>query len=284
VAIVTASAAATSPALRFDAVRFRYPGAARDAVDGVSLALGAGDGVALVGPNGAGKTTLLRLAMALAAPASGRVESAGRDTAGLGPEDLADRVGFLFQQPETQLFERTVARELAFGPAQLGWPADRTTAAVAATLDELGLAADAERHPYDLPAPRRRIVALGAALVADPALLLLDEPTAGLDRATRRLVESVVRARRARGVAVLAVTHDAGFALEALGRGVALAGGRIAADGPIAEVLAEGGAPLPLPAPAEVARRLALDARTLRLDDVARAVAERCSTRNRFLS
>jgi ABC-type hemin transport system ATPase subunit len=85
-------------------------------------------------------------------------------------------------------------------------------------------------------------------------------------------------------VAVLAVTHDAGFALEALDRGVALAAGRVAADGPIAEVLAGGDAPLPLPASAEVARRLALDTPTLRLDDVARALAERCSTRNRFLS
>ena len=271
-------------ALRLERVSFRYAGAGLDALADAALTVESGDGVALVGPNGAGKTTLLRLAMALLAPSGGTVESAGRDTARLGPEDLADLVGFLFQQPETQLFERSVAGELAFGPRQLGWNAARTDAAVGATLDELGLELDAARHPYDLPAPRRRLVALAAALVADPVLLLLDEPTAGLDRRTRRLIESVVRARRARGVAVLAVTHDAGFAIEALDRGIALAAGRVAADGPVARVLGGRLASLPLPPPARVAEALALDARSPRLEDVARALAERCSAPDRPLS
>ncbi len=271
-------------ALRLERVSFRYAGAGSDALADAMLTVESGDGVALVGPNGAGKTTLLRLAMALLAPSGGRVESAGRDTARLGPEDLADRVGFLFQQPETQLFERSVAAELAFGPRQLRWSAARIDGAVTATLDELGLAADAARHPYDLPAPRRRLVALAAALVADPVLLLLDEPTAGLDRRTRRLVESVVRARRARGVAVVAVTHDAGFAVEALDRGVALAGGRVVADGPLARVLGGLDGSVALPPPARLAQALALDPRSLRLEDVARALAERCSASDRTLS
>jgi energy-coupling factor transport system ATP-binding protein len=203
----------------------------------------------------------------------------GRATRGLGPEDLAPLAGYLFQQPESQLFERTVRAELAFGPRQLGWDDDRIAARSAQVLDLLGLTDAAAEHPYDLPLPRRRLVALAAALAAEPGLLLLDEPTAGLDRRSRELVTRVVREHLDRGGAAVAVSHDLGFALEALGRSVVLARGRVVTDGATADVLTASAGSLPLPAHAEIARRLALPARSLRLRDVAVALAAHCSGR-----
>jgi len=227
-------------------------------LEGVSLQVNAGEGVALLGANGAGKTTLTRLAMALLHPDAGRVITVGRRTTGRGPEDIAGTVGYLFQHPEAQLFARTVHAEVAFGPERLGWSAERIRTAVDAMLEELGLAALAAHHPYDLPQPTRRLVALAAALVAGPQLLILDEPTAGLDRAARARVAAIVLARRAAGTAILAVTHDMDFAAAALDRGVVLLARGVARDVPLPELL--GRHPdFPAPPLLELARRLGLE-------------------------
>jgi energy-coupling factor transporter ATP-binding protein EcfA2 len=241
--------------LMMESVGFHYGG--DPVLHEVSLRVEAGEGVALLGPNGAGKTTLTRLAMALRHPTAGRVVTAGRDTDGRRPEDLADVAGYLFQHPAAQLFERTVRAEIAFGPERLGWPAVQVEEAVASVLDELGLESLAGLHPYDLPEPTRRLVALGAALVSGPLLLLLDEPTAGLDRAARARVAGVVHARRAAGTAVLAVTHDLGFAVEALDRAVVLERGRVSEDAPLLGVVGRHPA-FPAPPLLALSRRLGL--------------------------
>ncbi|HMU61371.1 MAG TPA: ABC transporter ATP-binding protein [Gemmatimonadales bacterium] len=242
--------------LAMEQVGFAY--GSHSVLEGVSLRVNAGEGVALLGANGAGKTTLTRLAMALLHPDAGQVTTVGRHTTGRGPEDLAGAVGYLFQHPEAQLFARTVHAEVAFGPERLGWSAERIRTAVDATLEELELAALAAHHPYDLPQPTRRLVALAAALVAGPHLLILDEPTAGLDRAARARVTEIVLARRAAGTAILAVTHDMEFAAAALDRAVVLVAKGVARDLPLPELL--GRHPdFPAPPLLELARRLGLE-------------------------
>lgn len=268
-----------TPLLGLRDVTVRYPGAGAPALAQASLEVAAGEGVALLGANGAGKTTLLRSAMALVHPASGTVEVCGRPTAALQPEDLADVAGYAFQNPEDQLFERTVRAELAFGPRQLGRSSERIAAVTAELLDALGLAEYAETHPYDLPAPRRRLVALAATMASEPRLLLLDEPTAGLDQAGRRLVEAAVRRARERGAAVVAVTHDADLALECLDRAVVLAAGRIAREGPARDVLGSAAAVPALPPTAELATRLGLGGAGMTRGAVAAALAARCRNR-----
>jgi energy-coupling factor transport system ATP-binding protein len=241
--------------LVLDSVLFAY--GIEPVLDGVSLRVESGEGVALLGPNGAGKTTLTRLAMALRHPVQGRVTTCGRDTAGRRPEDLADVAGYLFQHPEAQLFARTVRAEVAFGPERLGWRPHRVSEAVSRVLGELGLEALAAWHPYDLPGPTRRLVALAAALVGAPQLLILDEPTAGLDRSARARVADVLLARRTQGTAILAVTHDLGFAAEVLDRAVVLGGKQITRDVPLPELL--GHHPdFPAPPLLDLARRLGL--------------------------
>jgi energy-coupling factor transport system ATP-binding protein len=243
-------------ALAMEGVCFAY--GTHAVLDGVSLQIDAGEGVALLGANGAGKTTLTRLAMALLHPDAGRIITAGQPTAGRQPEDLAETVGYLFQHPEAQLFARSVRAEVAFGPERLGWSAPRIRTAVEEILDELGLSSRAADHPYDLPQPTRRLVALAAALVAGPQLLILDEPTAGLDRAARARVADLVLVRRAAGTAVLAVTHDLGFAAAVLDRAIVLEGTRVASDLPLSGLL--GHHPdFPAPPLLELARRLGLD-------------------------
>ena len=268
--------ALTTPALRFDGVTVHYAGAAAPAVDGVSFSVAAGEGVALVGPNGAGKTTVLRAAMALLHPVAGVVEVVGRATAGRQPEDLADLAGYAFQHPEAQLFERTVRAEIAFGPRQLGWTVERIAEVTDELLAALELTRWADVHPYDLPVPRRRIVALAAALAARPRLLLLDEPTAGLDAAGAHIVERAVRAARSAGAAVVAVTHDADLAVETLDRAILLERGRVALDAPVAAVLGATPDVPRMPPPAELAARLGLRTAGPGREAVAVALAAHC--------
>jgi energy-coupling factor transport system ATP-binding protein len=259
-ALETSSTAEASDApalLDCRGVHFDYRGGP-PVLRGVDLAVHAGDAVGLFGVNGAGKSTLLRLAMALDHPREGVVRVLGRETRRAHPEDFAPTVGFLFQQPERQLFSASVRAECAVGPRLAGWSASRIGDAVSSVLEELGLMDAADEHPYDLPLPRRRLVALAAVLSTDPTLLLLDEPTAALDGASRDRVAAVIRARVARGRAVVAITHDAVFAHEALDRGVLLVEGRVAMAAPTRAVLgALGGA---LPAALAVAAALELPA------------------------
>lgn len=260
------------PPLVLEGVTFRYPNRPPVLVD-VSLQVDAGTTTALLGPNGAGKSTLLRVAMALEHPEAGTVRTLGHATAGRGPEDLAPRVGFLFQQPERQLFAASVRAECAMGPMLAGWSAERTEEATAGALARLGLEAVADEHPWDLPLPLRRLVALASVLVAAPHLLLLDEPTAALDARSRDLVIAAIRTEQAAGTTVLAVTHDAIFAHEALDTAILLGEGHAVAMGSLAEQWGRTG--LARTAALEVGTTLRLPPRRSRRERVAEMLAGR---------
>jgi len=264
-----------NPVLRMSSVCFGY---GPDLVlDDISIEIEPGEGVALLGANGAGKTTITRLAMAMRHPSHGHVETVGISTDGAGPEDLAGTVGYVFQNPEAQLVERSVRAEIGFGPRQLGWADSRMADATTAVLEELRLTDVAEVHPYDLPAARRRLVALASALVTGPRFLILDEPTTGLDRTGRQAVIRVLRARRYSGCAVLAVSHDTDFAVEVLDRALVLRDRHIVRDDTVERVLADGERlGLPLPPAAELARGLSMPVASWRAADVASALAQRC--------
>jgi energy-coupling factor transport system ATP-binding protein len=257
-------------AVRVDGVRFAY--GAAEALRGVSLAVDAGEQVALVGPNGAGKTTLTRLLVALRRPAAGRVTVGDWDVAKRRPDEMARRVGYAFQHADQQLFARSVREDVAFGPRRLG----RSTAGVEAVLEELGLAALAGLHPYDVPPPARKLVALAGILAMEPGVLVLDEPTAGLDRAQRERVVAAVRRRAAAGVTVIAVSHDLAFVAETGDRVVAMREGRIVEDRPARALMYDRGALAKLglkpPAPAEIGMELRLPGQPVRAAEVVEAM------------
>lgn len=217
--------------VRIAGVRYAY--GAEEALRGIDLAIDAGEQVALIGPNGAGKTTLTRLLVALRRPAAGRVTVGDWEVARKRPDEMARRVGYVFQHADQQLFARSVEDDVAFGPRCLG----RVSAPVGEVLEELGLTAAARLHPYDLPAPARKLVALAGVLAMEPGVLVLDEPTAGLDRGQRERVVAALRRRAAAGVTVLVVSHDLGFVAEAADRVVVMREGRIAGDRPARELL-----------------------------------------------
>ncbi len=206
----------------WDGVTFAYDAGA-DVVRGVSLHVAAGESVALAGPNGAGKTTLTRMAMGLVRPRTGRVSVGDWDVAARRPDEMAARVGYAFQHADQQLFARSVREDVAFGPRQLG----RSDALVPAVLEELALGEHAAVHPYDVPPAVRKVVALAGVLAMQPAVLMLDEPTAGLDRDLRRRVIGALRRRREDGITVIAISHDRAFIGEMAERVVTMKEGRI---------------------------------------------------------
>ncbi len=192
----------------------------------VSLAIGDGESVALLGHNGAGKTTLTRMLMGLVRPRAGRVSVGDWDVANRRPDEMARRVGYAFQHADQQLFARSVVADVSFGPRRLGKSLDH----VPGILDELELSAVAERHPYDLPTPVRKLVTLAGVFAMEPGILVLDEPTAGFDRGLRALVVAALQRRIAAGITVIAVSHDLKF-VESIGkRFVKLDGGKVVQD------------------------------------------------------
>ena len=216
-ALARRSAPSQPPALAFRGVWFERAGG-RAVLRGIDLALAPGERVALMGRNGAGKSTLLRHANGLLTPTRGRIEAAGR-------------VALLLQNPNDYFLADRVSGEL-------------TPAALAAA----GLTALAGRHPRDLSGGERQRLALaivsgtadGKSAPTPPAALCLDEPTRGMDRAAKGDLASTLRAAAAAGSAVLVATHDPEFAATLAERVVLLAGGRVIADGPVAEVLSGG--------------------------------------------
>jgi|SRR5579883_79423 len=209
----------------------------REALSGVSFAVAAGENVALVGPNGAGKTTLfLRLCGVL----PGRPGQA--IVAGLDPADPAQRkrlpaaVGVVFQNPDDQLFSPTVAEDVAFGPLNLGLPANEIGDRTADALARVGLPGHGDRVPFRLSGGEKRRAAVATVLSMRPPVLLLDEPTMFLDPRGRRELAALLR--ELPGTKLVA-THDLELVLDLCPRLLLLDGGRLIADGPAPGLLAD---------------------------------------------
>lgn len=178
-------------------------------LSGCNFRIEPGRRVALLGANGSGKTTLLHLIVGLLKPASGRIEAFGQPRRREADfHEVRRRVGLLFQDTDDQLFCPTVAEDVAFGPLNLGKPRNEVRQIVAATLDSLGLAGYEHRVTYRLSGGERRLVALATVLAMEPDVLLLDEPTAGLDdQATQRLEEILLELPQA----MVVVSHHGEF-------------------------------------------------------------------------
>jgi energy-coupling factor transport system ATP-binding protein len=215
-----------------------YPDGTR-ALDGVSLVIPAGARLAIVGQNGSGKTTLVRHLNGLLRPTEGRVLIDGRDIAGARVAALARRVGLVFQDPDRQIFSGRVRSEVAVGPRNLGLRDASLDEAVAAALEAVGLAGDADTNPYDLGFSRRKLLALASVLAMGTPAVVLDEPTTGQDAMGVARVQAIVAQLAAAGRTVIAISHDMRFVAEAFERVVVMRAGRIALDGSPTEVFAE---------------------------------------------
>jgi energy-coupling factor transport system ATP-binding protein len=207
-----------------------------EALRGVSLAVEPGEVLGIVGGTGSGKSTLVQHMNLLLAPTGGKVLVDGADAAGLRKSELRRRVGLVFQFPEQGLFAPTVEEDVAFAPRRLGLEEEEVRERVRGSLEALGAAHLAERSPHTLSGGEKRRAAIAGVLAMGPEVLVLDEPTAGLDPATRQDLLGLVRGLRAAGVSVVLVSHDLDEVAEVADRVCALERGELRALGSPREV------------------------------------------------
>ena len=219
-----------SIAIEFVDLHFRYPGGV-EAVRGVSLTVRAGERVAIVGENGAGKTTLVRHLNGILRPTSGTVLVDGASTRDRSIAQLAAQVGYVFQNPDEQLFASTISADVEFGPRNLGCTPSEAAARAASALATVQLQDRAGLHPHHLSPSERKRVALAGVLAMQTPVVVLDEPTTGQDARGVEIVAGVVDSIAAQGRTVVAITHDMDFCAEHFDRVVVMAGGLVQADG-----------------------------------------------------
>ena len=219
-------------------LRFTYP-TGLEAISGVSLTIEPGERVAIVGQNGAGKTTLVRHFNGLLQPASGSVLVGDWDTRKHSVAKLASRVGYVFQNPDEQLFSKNVGIEVRFGPHNLGYPKDKVDELVRRALSLTELSDQVETNPYDLSATWRKMVALASVIAMDTPIVIFDEPTTGQDALSIARIANGIAELHKQGKTVVTITHDIDFCAENFERVIALSKGQVVLDGPANEVLGQ---------------------------------------------
>jgi len=214
---------------------YAYPDG-REALRDVTLVVASGEKVALVGPNGAGKSTLL-LHLNGILRGDGNVRVMGQEITDVTLPRVRAQVGLVFQNPDDQLFSPTVYEDVVFGPLYAGLPEEEIQRRAAWALAEVGLEGYAGRSSHHLSLGEKKRVAIATVLSMQPDILALDEPTSGLDPRTRTHLISLLKTLPQ---AMLAATHDLALVEEVFERTVVLDGGRVVADRPTGELLADG--------------------------------------------
>ena len=212
----------------------------RSAVDGVSMEIYEGEFLGVIGHTGSGKSTLIQHLNGLLKPTSGAVYLGDRDI-WAEPKKIRDvrfRVGLVFQYPEYQLFEETVYKDIAFGPKNMGLDEKEIDRRVRSALAFAGLGEDLlEKSPFDLSGGQKRRVAIAGVIAMDPEVLILDEPSAGLDPAGRRsMLENIRAYHRQKGTTVVMVSHSMDEVAENVDRIVVLANAGVVMSGTPHEV------------------------------------------------
>jgi len=232
-------AAQADPVVQAVDVEFTYPGGAR-ALDGVNLAVGRGDFVAIVGQNGAGKTTLTRHFNGLLRPSSGDIRVLGRSAQGVPTIELCRHVGYVFQNPDEQLFCTSVQEELKFGPTNIGADPHVTSQRVEEILGDIGLTKYREVWPKYLTKGERQRLALASVVAMDPDVLIVDEPTTGLDWVeSLQILDYLERLRDEHKKTIIIVTHDMNIVSLYARRVVVMARGRVVGDGTPREIFSQ---------------------------------------------
>ena len=219
-------------------LQFTYPSGVQ-ALFGVSLNINAGEQVAIVGQNGAGKTTLVKHLNGLLQPTSGYVRIEDWDTKAHSVSKIAHRVGYVFQNPDEQLFSKNVGTEVAFGPKNLGYTNEQVQVLVKDALGMTELSDKTETNPYDLSPTWRKMVAIASIIAMDTPIVIFDEPTTGQDAANIARIANVIKVLRERGKTIITITHDIDFCAENFERVVAMSQGKVLLDGKANDVLGQ---------------------------------------------
>ena len=235
---MTGAPPAGEPAVLADAVEFEYPPPRRiRALRGVTLRIPAGEFVAVVGQNGSGKTSLARCISGYLRPTGGTLRVDGVDAARLRPSERARRVGYVFQNPDHQLFRERVWDDVAFGLQNLGVAPGEIEVSVEQVLRRLELWDKRELHPFQLSRGDRQRLAIAAIIVMRPRVLIVDEPTTGQDPArSREIMDLLAHLNAEQGMTVLTITHVMELVAEYARWVVVMHDGRVLLDGPPRDV------------------------------------------------
>lgn len=225
--------------IEVDGVRFSYPSGV-EALKGVSLKIADGEFVAIMGQNGAGKTTLVKHFNGLLKPSQGRVLVDGTDTTKTSVAKLARNVGFVFQNPDHQLFCETVEEEIAFALRNFGFREDVIEKRITWALNLLSLSQYRKTSPFMLSGGERKRVALASVLAWDPRILILDEPTIGQDHEQKEKLRQFILQMRTQDKTIIMVTHDVEFVAECNPRVLLMLDGEVIADGEAQKILTDG--------------------------------------------
>ncbi|TWH45988.1 energy-coupling factor ABC transporter ATP-binding protein [Sporomusa sp. KB1] len=213
-------------------VTYTYPDQT-EALRGLSVRITHGESVAIVGANGSGKTTLLSHLIGVLFPTSGSINIGGYPVTKKTLPHVRRAVGMVFQNSDDQLFMPTVYDDVAFGPLNLGLPPEEVDARVIASLTTVGALHLKDRTPYRLSGGQKRSVAIATVLAMDPCILVMDEPTAGLDPAARRQLINLLKTFEHTKIIA---THDLDLVLDLCARTVVLSAGTVIADGPTLDI------------------------------------------------
>jgi energy-coupling factor transport system ATP-binding protein len=227
-----------TPLLQIKNVSFQYTGIGgsnEPVLTDVGMEFFSDECVAICGPSGSGKTTLIQLFTGLLKPGTGSIFYRGRDiwSKGFSFSDLRRRIGLVFQFPETQLFEETVFKDVAFGPTNLGLPASEIEKRVFQALEnvELAPALFKDRVPFRLSEGEKRRVAIAGVLAMGPEMVVFDEPTAGLDAKGVKCFKSIVRTLLEQNTTVVVITHNMDFVADVAQKVHVLLAGRVVFQG-----------------------------------------------------
>ena len=228
------AAGATEATFQVKDLRFSYV-KGREVLHGLNLALDHRP-TAIIGQNGAGKTTLVRVLKGLLKPDSGEIRYQGENLETKTVAELASRVGYVFQNPDDQIFKYKVLEEVMFGPLNIGMSPQEAEASAHKALRMVGLDEKSDENPYDLELSDRKMVAIASVLAMNTDVIILDEPTIAQSWNGREKIREIMQAKAAEGKLVIAILHDMDFVAHSFARVIAMAHGEILADGAPAEV------------------------------------------------
>lgn len=211
-------------------ITFTYPDGFT-AVENVSMSFERGESVAIVGQNGAGKTTTVKLINGLLKPTEGDVIIDGWNTKDYTTAQISRKAGYVFQNPDDQIFNSTVYKEIEFGPKRQGLDGEELERRVHEAAELVGASDALDENPYDLPYSLRKMVTIAAVIATNPDVIILDEPTAGQDYPTMERLGRMIKHLQGQGKTIITITHDMEFVVQNFERVIVMANKRKIADG-----------------------------------------------------
>ncbi|MGM8212247.1 energy-coupling factor ABC transporter ATP-binding protein [Virgibacillus sp. W0430] len=216
--------------LSLNNVSFSYPNGFQ-AVKNVNMSFDKGESVAIIGQNGAGKTTTVKMMNGLLKPTEGNIIVDGWDTRDHSTAQISRKAGYVFQNPDDQIFHNDVYSEIEFGPKKLGLSENVVKENVLNSAEIAGITDFLKENPYNLPYSMRKFVTIASVLAMDSNVIILDEPTAGQDTASLEIISDMIKAKNNEGKTIITITHDMEFVANNFERVIVMADCQVIADG-----------------------------------------------------